>query len=108
MAVVLSVIGQYDGKDLEAAKKQLAQLEKQSGTFASKFQAVGKKFQDVGASMSKVGGKLTKSVTLPIVGIGAAAIVSATEFETSMAKITGLVGIAADKVADFREDVLAL
>lgn len=107
-AVLVSLLADWDGKDLAKAQKEIAKLQEKSAGFSSKFQEVGKKFESVGASMSKVGGSLTKSVTLPIVGIGAAAIVSATEFETSMAKITGLVGIASDKVADFREDVLAL
>jgi TP901 family phage tail tape measure protein len=44
-----------------------------------------------------LGRSLTMKLTLPIIGLGAAAVKMSMEFETSMAKITGLVGIAADQ-----------
>lgn len=48
-------------------------------------------------SMTSLGKNLTKTVTLPILAIGAAAVKMSIDFETSMGKITGLVGIAADQ-----------
>ena len=61
-----------------------------------------------GKSASKIGGNLTKFVTLPLVGVGAAATAMSIEFESSMAKIVGLVGIASDEVAGMQESVLSL
>jgi phage-related protein len=74
MAVILSVVGKYDGKDLERAQKQLAAMQKEAATFGNKFSAAGKQLQSVGDRMSKVGGSLTKGVTLPIIAGGAALV----------------------------------
>jgi phage-related protein len=72
MAVILSVIGKYDGKELERAQKQLAAMQKEAATMANKFGAMGSKLQSVGKNIGKVGGSLTKGVTLPIIAGGAA------------------------------------
>lgn len=48
-------------------------------------------------SMGKLGKNLTRSVTLPILGIGVAALKMSVDFETSMGKISGLVGVASDQ-----------
>jgi TP901 family phage tail tape measure protein len=61
----------------------------------SEFDEKGiKKFAN---STQALGKSLTMRLTLPIVGLGAAAVKMSMEFETSMAKITGLVGVAADQ-----------
>jgi phage-related protein len=74
MAVILSVIGKYDGKDLERAQKQLAAMQKEAATMSNKFGAMGSKLQSVGKNIGKVGGSLTKGVTLPIIAGGAAMV----------------------------------
>ena len=107
-AVLVSLLADWDGKDLAKAQREIGKMQEQTKTFSQKFAAMGKKIQSVGASVSKVGGGLTKSVTLPIVGIGAAAAATAIEFESSMSKITGLVGIAADEVKAMESAVLDL
>jgi TP901 family phage tail tape measure protein len=107
-AVLVSLLADWDGKDLDKAMREIEKMRAQTQTFSDKFAAMGKKMQDVGASVSKVGGNLTKTVTLPIVGIGAAAVATAVEFETSMSKIVGLVGIATDEVKSMEASVLDL
>jgi TP901 family phage tail tape measure protein len=69
---------------------------------------VGAKFQALGSRMSTVGRKMTLGLTLPIVGIGTAAFKMAADFERSMSKITGLVGISRTEVAKMRGEVLNL
>jgi TP901 family phage tail tape measure protein len=69
---------------------------------------VGAKFQALGQRMTSVGRKMTLGLTLPIVGIGTAAFKMAADFERSMSKITGLVGISRTEVAKMRGDVLKL
>ena len=81
MAVVLSVIGKYDGKDLERAQKQLKELQQQSDTFGSKFARLGGSVQEFGSKVSGVGGKLTAGVTLPILAAGGAMVAFAKEAE---------------------------
>lgn len=107
-AVLVSLLADWDGKDLDKAIREIEKMRAQTQTFSDKFAAMGKTIQDVGASVSKVGGNLTKTVTLPLVGIGAAAVATAVEFETSMSKIVGLVGIATDEVKAMEASVLDL
>lgn len=52
----------------------------------------------VGTRMSSLGATLTKRLSLPALAVGAASVVMATNFETSMAKIQGLVGVGAADV----------
>jgi TP901 family phage tail tape measure protein len=61
-----------------------------------------------GQAMKAAGRKLTLGVSLPLIAAGGGAIKLAANFEKSMSKIEGLVGIAADKVRAFRSDVLRL
>lgn len=95
-AVLISLLSEFDGKDLAKAQREIAKMQKQTATFTQKFQAMGKKIQSVGASVSKAGMGLTKGVTLPIVGIGTAAIVAAGEFEQSMNKVRAISGATGD------------
>jgi TP901 family phage tail tape measure protein len=55
-----------------------------------------------------IGSTLSKSLTLPLVGLGTTATTLAIGFDTSMSKITALVGIAADEVNGMKEAVLKL
>ena len=91
-AVLISLLSEFDGKDLAKAQREIAKMQKQTQTFSKKFEAMGKKIQNVGASVSKAGKGLTKSVTLPIVGIGVAALATAGSFEQSMNKVRAISG----------------
>ena len=54
--------------------------------------------KDFGDKATKTGRSLTTKVTLPMVGLGVAAVKTAADFESSMTKITALVGVAKDEV----------
>src|SRR5512145_380669 len=54
----------------------------------SKWDSLG----DVGKEMTKLGGGLTAALTVPIAGIGAAAVSAASDFEASLNKITAVSG----------------
>ena len=86
----------------------LAKLKADTGQFQKEMGGALGKLQGASQSMAKVGGSLTRSVTLPLVGIGTAAVFTATQFESSMSKIVGLVGIAADEVEGMKSSVLEL
>lgn len=107
-AVLVSLIADWDGKDLDKGIKELEKARAATQTMSDKVGAFGAKMQTVGKQIGSVGSTLTKSVTLPLVGIGAAATAMAVEFDSSMAKITALVGIASDEVDDMRKSVLDL
>ncbi len=75
---------------------------------AGKLAQFGQKFDQLGKKMSATGGALTKSITLPLVAIGGAALKMSADFETSLTKIETLVGLSRETVQGFREDVLRL
>lgn len=58
--------------------------------------------------MKQTGRTMTAAVTLPIVGIGAASVKMAVDFEKAMSKVEGLVGVASGQVQEWRKDVLAM
>ena len=94
---------------LERGLKNASRQVDAFGATADKNAAhVGARFQALGSRMSSVGRKMTLGLTLPIVGIGAAAFKMAASFERSMSKITGLVGISRTEVAGMRKSVLDL
>ena len=94
---------------LERGLKNASRQVDAFGATADKSAArVGTRFQALGARMSTVGRKMTLGLTLPIVGVGAAAFKMAADFERSMSKITGLVGIARGQVDSMRKGVLEL
>ena len=57
-----------------------------------------KKLDNFGDKALRAGRTLTTRLTLPMVAVGTAAVKTATEFESSMTKITALVGVARDEV----------
>ncbi|MBC2579997.1 phage tail tape measure protein [Clostridium sp. DJ247] len=57
------------------------------GAFTDSTAGIGDKIKGLGGAMSGIGATLTKGLTIPIVGIGAASTKAAMEFETGMAKI---------------------
>lgn len=80
-------------KTAQSSTKSAMDGIKQAGDTAGKslgtaFEQAGAKMQSAGQKMTAVGGTLTKAVTLPLVGFGIAAFKSASDFETSMAKVS--------------------
>ncbi|WP_282806500.1 phage tail tape measure protein [Clostridium tetani] len=66
----------------------------------------GGRIKSLGGALTSVGGTLTKTVTLPIVGIGTACTKMASDFETSMAKIDTIAGASKKELADMRKEIL--
>lgn len=67
---------------------------------ANQWTRAGKQIQAAGKSISSVGSTLTKTVTLPIVGAGAAAIKLAADFEEGMSKVQSISGATADELTE--------
>lgn len=57
-----------------------------------------KRLQKFADNATRVGRTMTTRLTLPLVGVGVAAVKTASDFEQSMTKITALVGVAANEV----------
>lgn len=62
------------------------------------MQGVGDKLKSIGDGMSSAGRTLTTDVTLPIVGIGAAATKMASDFQASMTQLVTQAGLPADQL----------
>lgn len=72
-------------------------------TFQEESSTVGDKFAAMGSAMTSVGSSLTKSVTLPLVGIGTAAVKMTSDFDSSMAKVEAISGATSDELDALRE-----
>lgn len=67
-------------------QRAVGQLERS----ARNIQRFGKDVQRTGKKMEKVGSTLTKSLTVPILGLGAGAVKTAAEFEQGMSKVQSI------------------
>ncbi|MGF7184426.1 TP901 family phage tail tape measure protein [Desulfitispora alkaliphila] len=82
------------------------QIEVQSSSWyklGKSLEPIGQSMQDIGKKMESVGKDLTKKVTLPIVGIGAAAVKIGSDFQAEMSKvqaISGATGEDLEKLSD--------
>lgn len=69
---------------------------------------VESQLRSIGSKMTALGTQLTKTLTLPIVGVGVAAGKMSMDFETSMAHIRGLVGKSQSQVDAWSKQIMAL
>jgi len=79
----------------EDLKKVNQEIELQSSGFyklGKALEPVGQKMQDVGKKMESVGKDLTKKITLPLVGLGAAAVKVGSDFEAGMSEVGAISG----------------
>lgn len=67
-----------------------------------------KRMDRFGRKMQRTGRKMSRFITLPALAAGGAAVKMATDFEASLSKVEGLVGVARREVQGMRGDVLAL
>jgi len=96
MAVVVSVYGKADFKQIKRAEKQLASLKKEASSGGS----VWKKF---GSEIAGAGKSMTLFASVPIViGMGAA-VMAASNLEEEMNKVKVVFGQSSDAVVDFSE-----
>ena len=95
---------QYDAlqREIIETEQKLKDLERQaenSSVALQKIGQVGDKLQDVGNKVSGVGEDLTKSVTVPLAGLGTAAVATAANFESSMSQVQATMGITKDSMS---------
>lgn len=72
------------------------------------FQASGatteQKLKGLSSAFSTVGGGLTKGLTLPLVGAGAASVGVATKFESAMSQVAATMGITTEQIKNGNKD----
>lgn len=83
-------------------------LKLNSKGFTSSLKKVEGRLNKLGGKLSKIGSSMTTSVSMPLIGLGAIAVKTASEFEASMTKIQTLVGLPKDAVDQLGDSVLNL
>lgn len=68
--------------------------------FGDKSAKAEQKLKGLSSAFKTAGGLLSKNVTLPIVGVGAAALKSGTDFESAMSQVAATMGTTTDKIQD--------
>ena len=109
MAMDAGTIKGYLDLDIAGFVDGLSEAGSKSESFLrdteSKFNGSGNK---ITSSMSKVGNGMTAALTTPILGAGAAALTSASQYETAGARMQASLGLTADeaeKLIDVASDV---
>lgn len=73
--------------------------------FSRAMEGVTGKLRSWGDQMTNIGRSLTRNITLPLAGVATAALKMSMDFEESMQKIVGLVGVHQDQVDQWKDQV---
>ena len=104
MAIEINVVGSYNDRDIKKAQRDLEKLGKVAG---DQGKSITDSMDKLSAGMVAAGTTLTKNVTLPIVGAGAAMFAAFTKQEDAEARLGaalkatgGVAGVTADHILD--------
>ncbi len=86
--------------DTSNFKKGLTTASQDMQTFFDKSTKAGDKMTALSSAMGKVGSTLTKTVTLPLVGLGTLSVKTAATFESAMSQVQATMGLTADSTAE--------
>lgn len=100
--------GQYDAfqREIISCEQELKNLEKQAAESKVALQqiaSVGDDLKKAGDKISSVGSSLTRNVTTPILGIGAAIVKTTADFDKEMSKVQALSGANANEFEQLRD-----
>ncbi len=97
-------------RELDALLRQQGQMSEATLNrgWAVAADNAGKSLQKLGRGMTSVGDSMTRSLTLPIVGLGAAPGKMALDFDTTLRQTVGLAGVAQGAIGGIREEILAM
>lgn len=70
---------------------------------ANQWLKAGRQITRVGNNIASVGGTMTKSLTMPIVGLGTAAVKVAADFEAGMSKVEAISGATKEELGKLSE-----
>ena len=87
---------------LNKYEKALEDVTKQVQGHSAQLKEWGEKLKDVGGTMKSVGGTLTKTVTAPIVGMGAASVAAWKEVDEGLDIVTKKTGATGEALEDMQ------
>ncbi len=102
-AIEVRVVGTTDFKQWQRAQREFDRMAKAADTLENRIRRAGESMTKVGRTFKNVGSSMSRFITAPVVAIGAASIKSAADFETSLSKIEGLVGVASHEMGQLRD-----
>lgn len=88
-------------KGFKSAKSDLKAFQSDTATAQDKTVALG-------SAMAGVGSTLTKSVTAPLVGIGAAAVKVTSDFDSGMSKVSAISGATGEDLQALRDKAIEM
>lgn len=86
--------------DTSNFKKSLTTASQDMQTFFDKSTKAGDKMTALSSAMGKAGSTLTKTVTLPLVGLGTLSVKTAATFESAMSQVQATMGLTADSTSE--------
>lgn len=103
MAVdVGSAIGYLD-IDISGFLSGLETALNQTESSKNKIESLGNKVSSVGDKLESAGKSLTKKVTVPIMGLGTAAVTTTANFESAMSKVSAISGATGTDLEDLSD-----
>lgn len=108
MALNMGTAVAYLEMDTSAFTNGLQVARQGMETFISSTQSAEGKIKGLSNTLNTAGSGLTKSVTLPIVGIGTAAVKTASDFEAGMSKVKAISGATGSEFDNLREKALEM
>lgn len=92
--------------NIEAIDKASAIFDKLRGNveqFKNETEGMGASLQSVGNTMQSTGKLMTATLTMPIVGLGTAAVKTTADFDTAMSQVAAVSGATGDELDALRE-----
>ncbi len=105
---------QYDAlqREIIETEQSLKDLNKQAkeseSAFSVAFTNAGKKLEEFGSKVTDIGKNMTKYVTGPIVGIGAASIAAFNEVDAGLDTVATKTGATGDELAELQDSMKAV
>ena len=93
---------------LKGLRTAQTEAQKASNKTSNLFKSTGSAFSDLGDKLEKSGKTLTKGLTLPLVGVGTAAIKVATDFEKGMSEVKAISGATEKDFTALRDKAIEL
>lgn len=88
--------------DTSSFRKGLTTASQDMQTFFDKSAKAGDKMTALSSAMGKAGSTLTKTVTLPLVGLGTISVKTAATFESAMSQVQATMGLTADSTSELK------
>ena len=92
MSVNVGTAVGYLDLDSSKFKNGLKAAQSSLSEFTNKSNDAGTRFQALGSSLKSVGGAITKTVSLPLLALGAGALKVAGDFEAGMSEVSAITG----------------